>query len=147
MNGQERAKTRPDGNDPKESFGAPHSSLPSCSCFSDSRLLLLLLFPILFRLSPRALPAIPRRGTLCLSFLFLTWDNRERVEATDTEQDKAKTSSDGNDFDIFFRHRRLFLTRLLSLLYYCHDSLPFSHLNLSDLFLRISRLYRLLLRR
>lgn len=103
MNGQERAKTRPDGNDPKESFGPPphpHSSFPSCSCFSDSRLLLLLfLLPILFRRSPRALPAYL---ALELSFfLFLTWDNRERVEATDTEQDKAKTSSDGNDFDIF----------------------------------------------
>lgn len=39
-----------------KSFGAPHSSLPSCSSFSDSRFLFLLLFSILFRLSPRSFP-------------------------------------------------------------------------------------------
>lgn len=101
MNEQERAKTRPDGNDPKESFGAPPIPLFLPVLASPIRDFFFFFFSPYFFASPLA-PSLHTSPWISLSFfLFLTWDNRERVEATDTEQDKAKTSSDGNDFDIF----------------------------------------------
>lgn len=110
MNGQERAKTRPDGNDPKEFRGPP---------FLSSFLFLLLRFAtssFLHTFSP--LSSLPPTYLALSFFLFPTWDNRERVEATDTERGKAKTSSDGSDFGIFvdiFFLRAYFFSIIVSL--------------------------------
>lgn len=117
VNGQERAKTRPDGNDPKEFRDPP---------FLSSFLFLLLRFATLSSSFPHTflpLPSLPptyHAPDLCLSFYSGPGTIANALTQRTPSVEKAKTSSDGNDLGIFLRHCRLFLARFF-LLYYCHD--------------------------
>lgn len=122
MNGQERAKTRPDGNDPKEFRGPPFLSsflfslLQFATSSSSS-------FPHTFSplAPPPSLPPTYRGPDLSLSFfLFLTWTNasalRQRTRSG-TRLKRVLTAMTSKFFSPPFSP-----APPISLPYYYHDS-------------------------